>query len=96
VQHQSNWANCVEKLRILDAAIFRKEPVKPKSQMISAMRRSELMHEGQRANLPEPLASKIPSRRTDINFADFAKNGVFQHNRLTADLRCVCTTEKTG
>jgi hypothetical protein len=61
--------------------IFRKEPVKPKSQMRSAIRRSELAHERQKANLAEPLASNISSRGTDKNFADFAKNGVFQQNQ---------------
>ena len=73
-------ADCVEKLRILDAAIFRKEPLMPKSQMRSVMRRSELAHERQKTNLAEPLVSKSWLRCTDKNFADFAKNGVFQHN----------------
>jgi hypothetical protein len=40
-QHRSKWADCVEKLRISDAVIFRKEPVMLKSQMRSAMRRRE-------------------------------------------------------
>ncbi|MDU9006878.1 hypothetical protein [Sedimentitalea todarodis] len=44
------------------------------------MRRSELAHERQKTNLAEPLVSKSWLRCTDKNFADFAKNGVFQHN----------------
>jgi hypothetical protein len=52
----------------------------PKSQMRSVMRRSELAHERQKTNLAEPLVSKSWLRCTDKNFADFAKNGVFQHN----------------
>lgn len=51
-------ADFVEKLRILDAVIFRREPVKPKSQMRYAMSGSELAHKRQKANLAEPLASK--------------------------------------
>jgi len=42
------------------------------------MRRSELAHERQKTNLAEPLASKSWLRRTDKNFADFAKIRVFQ------------------
>ena len=49
-----------------------------KSQMRSAMRRSELPHERQKTNLAEPLASKSWLRRTGKNFIDSAKNGVFQ------------------
>ena len=60
----------------------------PKSQMRSVMRRSELAHERQKTNLAEPLVSKSWLRCTDKNFADFAKNGVFQHNRLVAAVRC--------
>ena len=52
------------------------------------MRRSELAHERQKTNLAEPLVSKSWLRCTDKNFADFAKNGVFQHNRHTAAVRC--------
>jgi hypothetical protein len=44
------------------------------------MRRSELPHERQKADLAEPLASKSWWRRTDKKFTDLAKNGVFQHN----------------
>jgi len=73
-------ADCVEKLRISDVMIFRREPEIGKSQVISAMRRSELPHERQKTNLAELLASKSWSRRTGKNFTDFAKNGVFQHN----------------
>lgn len=74
----------VEKLRISDVVFFRKEPVIRKSQMRSAMRRSELPHERQKTNLTEPLGSKSWLRRTDKNFTDFAKNGVFQQYRLAA------------
>jgi hypothetical protein len=77
-------ADTVEKLRISDVVIFRKEPVIGKSQVISAMRRSELPHERQKTNLAELLASKSWSRRTGKNFTDFAKNGVFQHNQPTS------------
>ena len=87
LQHETQRTDCVEKLRILDAAIFRKEPLMPKSQMRSVMRRSELAHERQKTNLAEPLVSKSWLRCTDKNFADLAKNGIFQHNRLTAGLR---------
>jgi hypothetical protein len=52
------------------------------------MRRGELAHERQKTNLAEPLVSKSWLRCTDKNFADFAKNGVFQHNRRIADIRC--------
>ena len=45
------------------------------------MRRSELPHERQKANLDEPLASKSWWQRTDKYLINFAKNGVFQHNR---------------
>jgi len=45
------------------------------------MRRSELAHERQKTNLAERLVSKSWLRCTDKNFADFAKNGVFQHNQ---------------
>ena len=67
--------------------IFRKEPAIPKSQMGSAIRRSELPHERQKANLAEPLASKSWWRRTDKNFTGFARNGVFQQNRRKPDFR---------
>ncbi len=60
----------------------------PKSQMRFAMRRSELPHERQKANLAEPLALKNWSRCTDKIFTDFAKNGVFQQYRLVRGLRC--------
>ena len=82
-------ADCVEKLRILDAAIFRKEPLMPKSQMRSVMRRSEMAHERQKTNLAEPLVSKSWLRCTDKNFADFAKNGVFQHNQPKILIFCL-------
>jgi hypothetical protein len=59
----------------------------PKSRMRSAIRRSELPHERQKTNLAEPLASKCWSRCTDENLSDFAKNGVFQQYRLTANFR---------
>ena len=52
---RSRWADTVEKLQISDVVIFRKEPAIPKSQMRSAMRRSELAHERQKTNLAEPL-----------------------------------------
>lgn len=42
------------------------------------MRHSELTHERQKTHLAEPLASKSWLRLTNKNFADFAKNGVFQ------------------
>jgi hypothetical protein len=42
------------------------------------MRRSELAHERQKTNSAERLASKIRLRRTDKNFADFAKIRIFQ------------------
>lgn len=74
-------ADFVEKLRISDVVIFRKVPVIPKSQMRFAMRRNDLPHEPQKANLAEPLALKSWSRCTDKNFTDFAKNGVFQQYR---------------
>ena len=45
------------------------------------MRRNELTHEHQKANLAEPLASKSWLRPTAKNFTDFAKNGVFQHHQ---------------
>ena len=48
------------------------------------MRRSELAHKRQKTNLAEPLVSKSWLRYTDKNFADFAKNGVFQHNQPKA------------
>jgi hypothetical protein len=51
------------------------------------MRRSELLHEPQKANLVEPLALKSWSRCTGKNFTDFAKNGVFQQYRLSAAIR---------
>lgn len=87
----SDTADCVEKLRISDAVIFRKEPVKLESRMISAMRRIELAHERQMANWAEPFASRNSSRCTDKNFADFAKNGVFQQNRPSCSSRmCAC------
>ncbi len=89
-QHWWLWADCVEKLRISDAVIFRKEPAIPKSQMRSATRRSELGYEWQKTNLAEPLASKSWLRRTGKNFADFAKNGVFQQYRLLEAIRCDC------
>ena len=60
----------------------------PKSQMRPVMRRGELAHERQKTNLAEPLVSKSWLRCTDKNFADFAKNGVFQHNGRKADVRC--------
>lgn len=85
--HRRVWADCVEKLRISDAVIFRKEPAIPKSQMRSATRRSELGYEWQKTNLAEPLASKSWLRRTGKNFADFAKNGVFQQYRLILVIR---------
>jgi len=47
-----------------------------------AIRRSDLPHEPQKANLAEPLALNSWSRCTDKNFTDFAKNGVFQQYRL--------------
>jgi hypothetical protein len=80
LQHRLIWADCVEKLRISDAVIFRKEPVKLENRMRSAMRRIELAHERQKANWAEPFASRNSSRCTDKNFAYFAKNGVFQQN----------------
>jgi len=83
------WADCVEKLRISDAVIFRKEPVKFESQMRSAMRRIELAHERQKANWAEPLAAKSWSVCAGINFSDFAKNGVFQQYRLLFLFRCI-------
>jgi hypothetical protein len=51
------------------------------------MRRNDLPHELQKANLAEPLALKGWSRCTDKNFTDFAKNGVFQQYRLEGDTR---------
>lgn len=78
----TGWADFVEKLRISDVVIFRKEPVRPKSQMRFAMTHSEQPHERQKANLAEPLASKTWSRCTDKNLTDFVKNGVFQQYRL--------------
>jgi hypothetical protein len=82
-------ADCVEKLRISDGLIFRKEPVIPKGQMRIAIRRSELPHEPQETNLAEPLTAKGWLRCTDRNFTDFAKNGVFQQYRLGAAVRRV-------
>ena len=52
------WADCVEKLRISDVAVFRKRPAIRKSQMRFANRRCELLDERYKANLAEPLASK--------------------------------------
>ena len=49
-------ADCVEKHQISGIVIFRKEPAIQKSQMRSAMRRSELADERQMASLAEPLA----------------------------------------
>ena len=71
-------ADFVEKLRISDVVIFRKEPMIAKSQMRFSMRRSELPHERQKSNLAEPLASKSWSRCTGKKFTEFVKNGVFQ------------------
>lgn len=51
------------------------------------MRRSELAHERQEANLAEPLASKSWLRRTGKNFAANSKNGVFQHNQPNVHFR---------
>ena len=81
-------ADCVEKLRISDVVIFRKEPMIPKSQMRFTMRLSELSHERQKANLAEPLASENWSHCTNKNSTDFAKNGVFQQYGRIPDLRC--------
>jgi hypothetical protein len=54
------------------------------------MRRIELAHELQMANWAEPFASRNSSRCTDKNFADFAKNGVFQQNKPKADMAERC------
>jgi hypothetical protein len=56
--------------------------------MSFTVRRSELPHERQKANLAEPLASKSWSRCTNKKFADFTKNGVFQQYRREAEVRC--------
>ena len=86
---RSGWrlpADFVEKLRISDVVIFRKEPVRPKSRMRFSMRHSEQPHERQKANLTEPFASKTWSRCTDKNLTDFVKNGVFQQYQPKADI----------
>lgn len=51
-------AHCVEKIRISDVVIFRKETVMPQIQMKFVTRRNELPHERQQANWAEPLASE--------------------------------------
>jgi hypothetical protein len=51
-------ADCVEKLQFSDVVIFRKGPEIQKSQMRTAIRRSELPYERQKAKLAEPLAPK--------------------------------------
>ena len=56
--------------------------------MKSFMRCSELAHERQKTNLAEPLTTKSWSACTAGYFIDWPKIGVFQHNRLEADLGC--------
>jgi hypothetical protein len=58
--HYEIRADTVEKLRISDVVIFRKEPVIGKSHVISAMRRSELPHERQKTDLAKlPRLEKL-------------------------------------
>jgi hypothetical protein len=79
-------ADFVEKHRISDVTIFRKKPVIPKSQMRFAMRRSELPHERQKANLAKYLSLQNWWRYTEKNFNDFAKDGVFEQYRPIANI----------
>ncbi|PHQ83491.1 MAG: hypothetical protein COB65_06890 [Thalassobium sp.] len=68
--------------------IFGQRPIKPKSRNRSTGRGIALAQEQPLAKLADPLVSKSWSLFKADNYSIFAKNGVFQHNRLLAAILC--------
>ena len=89
-------ADCVEKLQNLKIENMRREQMDSENQMGLRARGDRVAQKCRRLNLAEPLASKTASRGKEKNFADFAKNGVFQHNRRKPDLRCGSTVSESA